>query len=192
MDTKQQLIENIKVLLVAEDMENSINSSGKLLKEEKVAEIARAGAQRIHQSRSLLSKFERSLKEQRGKLAELLSIRSLKPVYPLTEVGQLKRLGDLFLSFLFKAEIKALSERNYIRLFEKKWNEGDLFAVKFMLDCAEEILGPAAYVRFTEQYKKLSAEGFSTEEKNALTSIKHYEAEIKALEAFLKKNIGNE
>ena len=41
-----------------------------------------------------------------------------------------------------------------------------------MLDCAEEILGASALVRFTEQYKRLSAEGFSTEEKNALTSIK--------------------
>ena len=159
---------------------DSINKNGKLLKEEKVAEIATAEAQRIHQSRGLLSKFERSLKEQRDKLAELLSLRSLKTVYPLNEAGQLKRLGDLFQSFLFKAEIKALSERNYIRLFEKKWNEGDLFAVNFMLDCAEEILGPAAYVRFTEQYKKLSAEGFSTEEKNALTNIKSYAAEIKA------------
>ena len=187
MDTKQQLIENIKVLLVAEDMENSINSSGKLLKEEKVAKIASGGAQMIHRAAGT---FELRLKEQRGKLEELLSRRSLKPVYPLTEVGQLNRLGDLFQSFLFKAEIKSLSERNYIRLFEKKWNEGDLFAVNFMLDCAEEILGPAAYVRFTEQYKKLSAEGFSTEEKNALTSIKHYEAEIKALESFLEKNAG--
>ena len=53
----------------------------------------------------------------------------------------------------------------------------------FMLDCAEERLNPASYVRFTEQYKKLSAEGFGTEEKNALSSIKHYETEIKALEA---------
>jgi hypothetical protein len=171
---------------------NSINKNGKLLKEEKVAEIATAGAQRIHQSRGLLREFERSLKEQRGKLEELLSRRSLKPVYTMTDVGQLNRLGDLFQSFLFKAEIKGLSERNYIRLFEKKWNEGDLFAVNFMLDCAEEILGPAAYVRFTEQYKRLSAEGFSTEEKNALSSIKHYEAEIKALESFLKKNAGDE
>ena len=166
---------------------NSINKSDKLLKEEKVAEIATAEAQRIHQSRGLLSKFERSLKEQQNKLDELLSRRSLKPVYPLTEVGQLNRLGDLFLSFLFKAEIKALSERNYIRLFEKKWTEGDLFAVNFMLDCAEEILNPASYVRFTEQYKKLSAEGFSTEEKNALSSIRHYENEIVALEKFLEK-----
>jgi len=56
-----------------------------------------------------------------------------------------------------------------------------------MLDCAEEMLGPAAYVRFTEQYKKLSAGGFSPEEKNALSSIKHYETEIKALEKFLEK-----
>jgi hypothetical protein len=53
-------------------------------------------------------------------------------------------------------------------LFEKKWTDGDLFAVNFMLDCAEEILAASAYVRFTEQYKKLSAEGFSTEEKNAV------------------------
>ena len=94
--------------------------------------------------------------------------------------------------FYSRLRLKTLSERGFIRLFEKKWNEGDLFAVNFMLDCAEEILGPAAYVRFSEQYKKLSAEGFSTEEKNALTSIKHYEAEIKALEGFLKKNTGDE
>ena len=93
----------------------------------------------------------------------------------------------MFQFFLFKAEIKSLSERNYIRLFEKKWNEGDLYSINFMLDCAEEILNPASYVRFTEQYKKLSAEGFNTEEKNALSSIKHYEAEIKALEKFLEK-----
>ena len=98
----------------------------------------------------------------------------------------------MFQSFLFKAEIKALSERGFIRLFEKKWNEGDLYSVNFRLDCVEEKLGPAAYVRFTEQYKKLSAEGFSTEEKNALTNIKSYAAEIKALENFLKKNTGNE
>jgi ribonuclease I len=41
-------------------------------------------------------------------------------------------------SFLFKAEIKGLRERNYIRMFEKKWNEGALHAVNCMLDCAEE------------------------------------------------------
>jgi len=56
-----------------------------------------------------------------------------------------------------------------------------------MLNIAEEILGPSAFVRFTEQYKKLSAGGFSPEEKNAVVNIKHYEAEIKALEKFLEK-----
>jgi len=72
----------------------------------------------------------------------------------------------VFQSFLFKAEIINLSERGFIRLFEKKWHEGDLFAVNFMLACAEE--------------------------ESALTSIKKYEAEIKALENFLKKNEGDE
>ena len=37
---------------------DSINKNGKLLKEEKVAKIATAEAQRIHQSRGLLSKFD--------------------------------------------------------------------------------------------------------------------------------------
>jgi hypothetical protein len=110
----------------------------------------------------------------------------------MTEVGKLSRLNDLFQAFLFKAEIKNLSERRFIRLFEKKWTDGDLFAVNFMLGCAEEILGAAAYVRFTEQYKKLSAGGFGPEEENALSSIKHYATEIKALESFLDKNTGDE
>ena len=171
---------------------NSINKNDKLLKEEKVAKVASARAQMIHRAGGLLNDFERSLREQQDKLEDLLSRRSLKPVYTMTEVGQLNRLGDLFQSFLFKAEIKNLSERSYIRLFERKWNEEDIFSVNFMLTIAEEILGPAAYVRFNEQYKKLSAGGFSTEEKNALTSIKKYEAEIKALEIFLKKNTGDE
>jgi hypothetical protein len=60
-----------------------------------------------------------------------------------------------------------LWERGFIRLFEKKWNEGDIFSVNLMLTLAEEILGQTALVQFTEQYKKLSAGGFSTEEKNA-------------------------
>ena len=115
--------------------EKAINGS-RLLKDEKVAKIASARAQMIHRATGLLSTFERSLREQRGKLEDLLSRRNLKLVYPMSEAGQLSRLCDLFQSFLFKAEIKSLSERNYIRLFEKKWTEGDLFAVNFMLECA--------------------------------------------------------
>jgi hypothetical protein len=47
-------------------------------------------------------------------------------------------------------------------------------------------------LRFTEQYKKLSAGGFGTEEKNVVFNIKHYEAAIKALEEFLKQTAGDE
>ena len=117
-------------------------------------------------AKRLLPDLKRSLSEHKDKLAGLVSNRHQKTVYPLTEVGQLNRIGDLIQASMFKAEIKELSERAFLKTFEKKWNEGDLFAVNFMLDCAEEILGPAAYVRFKEQYKKLSAEGFSTKEKN--------------------------
>ena len=40
-------------------------------------------------------------------------------------------------------------------------------------------------LKFSELYNELSAEGFSPKEKNALTNIKHYEAEVEALEKFL-------
>jgi hypothetical protein len=54
---------------------DSINKNGKLLKEEKVAKIASGGAQMIHRATGLLSTYERSLREQRGKLDELLFTR---------------------------------------------------------------------------------------------------------------------
>jgi hypothetical protein len=184
------VIENMEKDLLAE--EKAINKNDRLLKDEKIAKLASARGQMIRRATVLLSTYEHDLLVQQGKLEDLLSRRSLKTVYTMTEIGQLQRLGDLFQSFLFKVEIKNLSERGFIRLFEKKWTEGDHFSVNLMLNIAEEILGAAAYVRFTEQYKKLSAEGFSTEEKNALSSIKHYEDEIKALEDFLKKNSGDE
>jgi hypothetical protein len=168
--------------------EKAINNS-RLLKDEKIAKVASARAQMIRRATGLLSTYERSLREQRAKLDELLSKRNLKTVYPMTEVGQLMRMNDLMQASQLKAEIKALSERNYIRLFERKWTEGDLFAVKCMLECAEEILGASALVRFNEQYKKLSAEGFTQAEKTAVTNIRNYEIEIGALECFLKKNI---
>ena len=58
----------------------------------------------------------------------------------------------------FKTEISGLSERSFIRLFEKKWNEEDLFSVNLMLTIAEDTLSPAGYVRFNEMYQMLSAE----------------------------------
>jgi len=70
--------------------------------------------------------------------------------------------------FLFKAEVKNTSERGFIRLFERKWKEEDIFSVNLMLTIAEEVLGTAAHLRFKEQYERLSAEGFSREEKNAV------------------------
>jgi hypothetical protein len=171
--------------------EKAINNS-RLLKDEKIAKVASARAQMIRRATGLLSTYERSLREQRGRLDELLSRRNLKTVYPMTEVGQLMRMNDQLQFFLFKAEIKALSERNYIRMFEKKWNEEDIFSVNLMLTIAEDMLSPGAYVRFTEQYKRLSAGGLSRDEKTAVTNIRNYEAEIRALESFLKKNVGDE
>jgi phage-related protein len=56
-----------------------------------------------------------------------------------------------------------------------------------MLTIAEDTLSPAGYVRFKEQYNKLSAEGFSSEEKTAVSNIQGCENEIVALERFLKK-----
>lgn len=73
---------------------------------------------------------------------------------------------------MFKSEIRELSERAFLKTFEKKWNEGDLFSVNLMLSWAEDKLSPAAYVKFNELYHKLSDEGFSDEEENVVTSIK--------------------
>ena len=56
-----------------------------------------------------------------------------------------------------------------------------------MLNIAADTLSPAGYVRFKEKYQKLSAEGFSSEEKTAVSNIKSCEREIVALEQFLKK-----
>ena len=91
----------------------------------------------------------------------------------------------------FKTEISGLSERSFIRLFEKKWNEEDLFSVNLMLTIAEDTLSPAGYVRFKELYNKLSAEGFSSEEKTAVSNIRGCENEIEALERFLKRENEN-
>jgi phage-related protein len=47
-------------------------------------------------------------------------------------------------------------------------------------------LSPGAHVRFNELYNKLSAEGFSSEEKTAVSNIRRCEREIETLEHFLK------
>ena len=77
--------------------EKAINNS-RLLKDEKIAKVASSRAQMIHRATGLLSTYERSLREQREKLEDLLSRRNLKTVYPMTEAGQLSRLCDLFQS----------------------------------------------------------------------------------------------
>ena len=74
---------------------------------------------------------------------------------------------------------------NFIRIFEKKWNEEDLFSVNLMLTIAEDTLSPAGYVRFKELYNKLSVEGFSRDEKTAVSNIRGCESEMQALEQFL-------
>jgi len=56
-----------------------------------------------------------------------------------------------------------------------------------MLTIAEDTLSPAGYVRFNEMYQMLSAEGFSSEEKTAVSNMRGCENEIEALERFLKK-----
>jgi phage-related protein len=56
-----------------------------------------------------------------------------------------------------------------------------------MLTWAEDMLTPGPYVRFQKPFNKLSAEGFIREEKTAAVNIRNYEAEIEALEQFLKK-----
>jgi hypothetical protein len=101
-------------------------------------------------------------------------------------------MNDLMQATQFKTEIAGLSERGFIRLFEKKWSEEDLFSVNLMLTIAEDTLSPAGYVRFKELYNKLSAEGFSSAEKTAISNIRSCEREIVALERFLKKEDENE
>ena len=101
-------------------------------------------------------------------------------------------MNDFMQATQFKSEIAGLSERSFIRLFEKKWNEEDLFSVNLMLTIAEDILSPAAHVRFKELYNKLSAEGFSSEEKTAISNIRGCEREIEDFEQFLKKEDENE
>ena len=100
-------------------------------------------------------------------------------------------MNDFIQASQFKAELSGRSERSFIRLFEKKWNEEDLFSVNLMLNIAEDTLSPAGYVRFKEQYNKLSSEGFSRDEKTALSNIQGCENEIVALERFLKKEDEN-
>jgi hypothetical protein len=132
------------------------------------------------------------LDNERSKLDTLVSQRHRKPFYPATEVGQLMRMNDFMQASQFKVELSGLSERGLIRLFEKKWNEEDLFSVNRMLNIAEDILSPAGYVRFKELYNKLSADGFNSEEKTAVSNIRGCEREIVALERFLKKENENE
>ena len=139
-----------------------------------------------------LSDYKVRLDNERGKLDTLVSQRHRKPFYPATEVGQLMRMNDFMQASQFKVELSGLSERGLIRLFEKKWNEEDLFSVNRMLNIAEDILSPAGYVRFKELYNKLSADGFNSEEKTAVSNIRGCEREIVALERFLKKENENE
>ena len=140
----------------------------------------------------MLGDYKSRLANERDKLDTLISQRHRKPVYPATEVGQLMRMNDFMQASQFKVELSGLSERGLIRLFEKKWNEEDLFSVNLMLNIAEDILSPAGYVRFKELYNKLSADGFNSEEKTAVSNIRGCEREIVALERFLKKENENE
>jgi len=169
-----------------------INGSKELSKNEKAAQIHSERAQMVHKARVTLSAYKRRLKDERSKLERLLEQRHKKPFYPATEVKQLMRMNDFMQASQFKTEISGLSERGFIRLFEKKWNEEDLFLVNVMLTRAEDTLSPAGYVRFKELYNKLSAEGFSSEEKTAVSNIKSCEAEIVALERFLQKESESE
>ena len=164
-----------------------INGSKELSKDEKAAQIHSERAQMVHRARVLLSDYKRRLEGERSKLESLLEQRNKKTFYPLTEVGQLMRMNDFMQATQFKSEISGSSERNFIRLFEKKWNEEDLFSVNLMLNIAEDILSPAGHVRFNELYKKLSAEGLNSEEKTAVSNLRRCEREIVALEQFLKK-----
>jgi hypothetical protein len=146
----------------------------------------------VHRARVMLGDYKSRFVNERDKLDTLISQRHKKPFYPATEVGQLMRMNDFMQASQFKVELTGLSERSFIRLFEKKWNEEDLFSVNLMLTIAEDTLSPAGYVRFKELYNKLSADGFSSEEKTAVSNIKSCENEIVALERFLKKENENE
>jgi hypothetical protein len=179
------IIENWQKHLEAEA--ERINANSELNKDEKVAQIHSSRAQMVRNARVALSDYKRNLEQHRNKLDGLLAQRNKKPFYPLTEAGQLMRLNDFMQATQFKTEISGLSERSFIRLFEKKWSEEDLFSVNFMLTIAEDIISPAGYVRFKELYNKLSAEGFSHEEKTSISNIRGCEREIVALERFLKK-----
>jgi hypothetical protein len=184
------IIENWEKHLLSEA--DRINASKELSKDEKAARIHSERAQMVHRARVTLSDYRSRLEGERSKLDTLLEQRHRKTVYPLTEVGQLMRMNDLTQASQFKAELSGLSERSFIRVFEKKWNEEDIFSVNLMLTIAEDTLSPGAYVRFNEQYKKLSAEGFSQAEKTAVNNIRNYEDEIAALERFLKKEKDDE
>ena len=169
-----------------------INANSDLSKDEKVAQIHGDRAQMVHRARVMLGDYKNRLENERDNLDTLISQRHRKPFYPATEVGQLMRLADFMQATQFKTEIAGLSERGFIRLFEKKWNGEDLFAVNLMLTIAEDTLSPAGYVRFKELYNKLSAEGFSRDEKTTVSNIRGCEREIVALERFLKKENENE
>ena len=169
-----------------------INSNNGLTRDEKTARIHSERAQMVRNATVMLSDYKGKLENQRGKLDTLISQRHRKPVYPVTEVGQLMRMNDFMQASQLKTELTGLSERSFIRLFEKKWSEEDLFSVNLMLNIAEDTLSPAGYVRFKEQYQRLSAEGFSRDEKTAVSNIRGCENEIEALERFLKKENENE
>jgi hypothetical protein len=109
----------------------------------------------IRNARTTLSDYTVRLENERSKLEGLLAQRHRKPFYPATEVGQLMRLNDFMQATQFKTEIAGLSERGIIQLFEKKWNEEDLFSVNLMLTIAEDTLSPVGYVRFKELYQML-------------------------------------
>jgi hypothetical protein len=164
-----------------------INRDKGMTKDEKVARIHSDRAKMVHNARITLGDYQRRLEGERSKLDNLLSVRHKKTAYPLTEVGQLMRMNDFMQATQFKAELLGLSERNFIRLFERKWIEEDIFSVNLMMDIAEDTLSPAVFNRFTEQYKKLSAEGFYQAEKTAVSNILNYENEIVGFEQFLKK-----
>jgi hypothetical protein len=184
------IIENWQQHLLTEA--ERINSRKDLSKDEKTARIHSDRAQMVRNATVTLSDYKSRLANERDKLDTLISQRHIKPVYPATEVGQLMRMNDFMQASQFKAELRGLSERSFIRLFKKKWNEEDLFSVNLILTIAEDTLSPASYGRFKELYNKLSAKGFSRDEKTAVTNIRSCENEIEALEKFLAKENENE
>jgi len=184
------IIENWQKHLLTEA--ERINAKQDLTKDEKAVRIHSDRAQMVHRARVMLGDYKSRLVNERDKLDTLISQRHKKPFYPATETGQLMRLNDFMQASQFKVELTGLSERSFIRLFEKKWNEEDIFSVNLMLTIAEDTLSPAGYVRFKELFNKLSAEGFNAEEKTAVSNIRSWEAEIVALERFLKKENENE